>query len=151
MSLAVLLFAALPVAQGWAGAGRATAAPTVSVWAIRATHGGHEISKQLRPLAKALKKSFNFTGYRLVNKSAKPLGGGKATAFDLVKGYRATITPAGSEGGRIKLKIVVLQHKNKAYVKKLATTVALRPGKYQLLGGWQLPGGDVLIIAVSAR
>jgi len=151
MCVAVLWLAALPAGQGLAGGGRAAAAPTVSVWAIRATHGGNQISKELRPLAKALKKNFNFTGYRLAGKSTKPLGGGKATAFELVKGYRATITSAGSEDGKIKLKIVVLQQKNKTYVKKLATTVALRPGKFQLLGGWQLPGGDVLIIAVSAR
>jgi len=151
--IAVLWLAGLSVAQALAAGGGAGAAPKVSVWAIRATHGGDQISKELRPLAKALKKSFNFTGYRLVSKSAKSVGGAKGTSFELGSGYRATITPAGSEGGKIKLKIVVLkkQDKNKAYVKKLATTVALRPGKHQILGGWQLPGGDVLIIAVSVR
>ena len=49
------------------------------------------------------------------------------------------------------LKIVVTARKDKKKVPKLNSTVRLKPGKFQLMGGWKLSGGDVLIVAISAK
>ena len=52
---------------------------------------------------------------------------------------------------KVELKIDVTRRVGDKDVKKLTTTIKLAKGRFQLFGGWKLDGGDVLIIAVSAK
>jgi hypothetical protein len=130
-------------------AGKA-AAVEVSVWTIRATRSKTQISDELKPLAKALTKNFKFTGYELLKKDAKKVDG-TAVKFKLAGGFGATVKDKGKADGKFKLGIEVNRTVDKTVSKKLSTTVSLKPGRFQLLGGWKLNGKDVLILAVSAK
>ena len=65
--------------------------------------------------------------------------------------YQATVTPRDKSDGQVKLQVLVSAREGNKTKKKLSTTVTLKLGRFQLFGGWTLEGGDVLIMAVSAK
>ena len=119
----------------------------IQVWAIRATTKNKEISKELRQIADELKKSFKFTGFKLEDKSTGSAAIGKAYSVDLPGGYQAKITPESRDGKKVKLKVEVTKGRKRVS----SVTYTVEAGKFQLLGGWPLDGGDSLILAVSAK
>lgn len=124
---------------------------TVQVWTIRATKSNDRISEKLKPMAKALEKDFRFTGYQLTGTDSKKMSINQGREFKLLGPYNMTITPQKRTDDHSTLKIVVTAKKGQKKVPKLNSTVRLKPGKFQLMGGWKLSGGDVLIVAVSAK
>ncbi len=124
---------------------------TVQVWTIRATKSNDKISKKLQPMAKALEKDFRFTGYQLTGTDSRKMSINQGREFKLLGPYNMTIKPQKRRYAHSTLKIVVTAKKGKKKVPKLNSTVRLKPGKFQLMGGWKLGGGDVLIVAVSAK
>jgi hypothetical protein len=119
----------------------------IQVWAIRATTKNKEISKELRELADKLKKDFKFTGFKLEQKASGSAALDKAYNATLTGGYQANVTPKSIDGKQVKLQVQVLKGKDS----KLNTTVTVKAGQFQLLGGMSLDGGDQLIVAVSAK
>ena len=123
----------------------------LQVVSIRATKTNSDISPQLKPLVDALKKTFKYTGYKLLGSETRKAAFNKGVPIALAGNYRARITPIEKKDNRIKLKVEVFERKGKEQVSKLSTTISLAAGKNQLFGGWKLDGDDVLIIAVSAK
>lgn len=123
----------------------------LQVLTIRATKSNNEISAKLKPLAEALKKTFKFTGYKLLKTDSRKVALNKKLDLSLVGPYKARITPLERKDNRIRLKAEVFERKDKKDISKLSTTISLAAGKSQLFGGWKLDGQDVLIIAVSAK
>jgi len=119
----------------------------IQVWAIRATTKNKEISKDLQQIADELKKKFKFTGFKLEQKNTGSAALGKAYSVTLPGGYQANVTPDSNDGKKVKLKVEVT--KGKKQVSSVTYTVDV--GKFQLQGGWDLDGGDSLILAVSAK
>jgi len=119
----------------------------IQVWAIRATTKNKEISKELRELADKLKRDFKFTGFKLEQRASGSAAIGKAYSTSLTGGYQANVTPKSNDGKQVKLQVEVLKGKDS----KLNTTVTVKAGQFQLLGGMSLDGGDQLIVAVSAK
>ena len=109
----------------------------VSAWAIRASKSNNEVSPELKPIVKDLKKRFNYTGFKLERKKQSKTSEGKALSIDLTAGFKAQVTPLERKGNRVKLN----------------TTVGLDRGRFHLQGGWKIDSksADVLIVAVSAR
>ena len=105
----------------------------LQVWTIRATRSNQEISPELKPLAELLKKTFKFTGYKLVKTDS--------AAVEIKQPFKTKIT----------LKIRITERQGKKDIDKLSTSVSLTAGRFQLFGGWKLKGDDVLIVAVSAK
>jgi hypothetical protein len=119
----------------------------IQVWAIRATTKNKDISKDLRQIADELKKRFKFTGFKLEQKSTGSAAIGKVYSVSLPGGYQANVTPDYNDGKKVKLKVEVVKGR-KQY---LNVTYTVDAGKFQLQGGWDLEGGDALILAVSAK
>jgi hypothetical protein len=119
----------------------------IQVWAIRATTKNKEISKDLRQIADELKKRFKFTGFKLEQKNTGSAAIGKAYDVGLPGGYQAKITPESNDGKKVKLKVEVTKGKKQVS----SVTYTVDAGKFQLQGGWDLDGGDSLILAVSAK
>jgi hypothetical protein len=124
---------------------------TIDVWTIRATKSNDEISKRLEPLAEKLKATFKFTGYKLVRTDSRAVELGKELKADLISPFDVVITAQERTDDQIKLKVLVRERKGDKVVKLLSTTVSLRRERFQLFGGWKLPDGDVLILAISAK
>lgn len=125
----------------------------VSAWAIRASKSNNEVSPELKPIVKDLKKRFNYTGFKLERKKQGKTSEGKALSIDLAAGFKAKVTPLERKGNRVKLKIEVTKREGKQDKPLLNTTVGLDRGKFHLQGGWKIDSNsaDVLIVAVSAR
>ncbi len=119
----------------------------IQVWAIRATTKNKDISKDLKQIADELKKKFKFTGFKLEQKNTGSAAIGKAYSVSLPGGYQANVTPESNDGKKVKLKVEVT--KGKKLVSSVTYTV--EAGKFQLVGGWDLEGGDSLILAVSGK
>lgn len=120
----------------------------VEVWEIRATMANSDVSKELRPIAVQLKRQFKYTGYKLIRRRGGKVSEGKSYTTGLSIGYAAKVTPLGTEGRRIKLKVEVAE-KGK---RKLSTTFKVGSGAMQLAGGWNYPGSkDKMIVGFRAR
>ena len=149
LTLCVLCWLA-GVARGWAAEPRSQ---IVTVLAIRATRDNKEVSPELRSIAKALRRQFRYTGYKLVRKHTARTPIGKATTADLGNGFKALVTPTKRDKSRVELRLKVTQREGRKDRIRLDTTVRLPPGRYYLVGGWKYAAGsdDVLIVAVAAR
>ena len=123
----------------------------LQVLTIRATKSNNDISPELKPLAEALKKTFKFTGYKLLKTDTRKVALNKKRELSLAGPYKARITPLERKDNRIRLKVEVFERKDNKDISRLSTTISLAAGKSQLFGGWKLDGDDVLIIAVSAK
>ena len=150
----LMRFLALALTIGLLGASAAMAqdkgdkkTTDIQVWAIRATTKNKDISPELKRIAEELKKQFKFTGFKLEKSATDSKEIGKAYTTLLIGGYTANVTPQKTAGKRITLEVEVLKGKER----KLKTTVTLTAGKFQLLGGLDLDGGDALIVAVSGK
>ena len=117
----------------------------------RATRSSSEISPELKPLAESLKKTFKFTGYKLVKADTGSAELNRTYKSTLAGPFKAEVTPKERSKASIKLKVTITRRKDDKDVKKLSTTVVLREKRFQLFGGWKLSGDDVLIVAVSAK
>ena len=119
----------------------------VETLSIRATQDNGEVSPKLRDLAETLRKQFRFTGYKVEKDSnCKVDEAGENCKHDLGSKYEIRVKYLGvNEQGKVKIEIVVM-HRDDV---KLTSTVAVSPGKTALFGGWDLPGGDKLIVAIT--
>jgi hypothetical protein len=102
-------------------------------------------------MADALKKDFNYTGYKLEKKTGGSVEVGKSLKVELVGNYLATVEPSEKSDSKVTLKLTVLEKKDGKEQKRLSTTLKLTKGKSQLVGRWNLDNGDVLILAISAK
>lgn len=123
----------------------------IQVWVIRATQSNSRISPRLKPLAEKLKKSFKFTGYELSGTKSETVRVGKPMRGDLLGPYKLSVTPQSRTKGHVELKIAVTKRKGNKDINMLNTSVRLAVGRFQLLGGWRLGDGEVLIVAVSGK
>jgi hypothetical protein len=132
------------------------------VLAIRATKSNDKVSRELKPIAKELKKRFKYTGFKIEKKKTGKVGENKPLVAELIAGFKVKVTPLERKGNRIKLKVEVPQRETKKGKKGekgrkskplVSTTFTITRGRLQLVGGWKIDPGsdDVLIIAVSAR
>ncbi|HEY3243964.1 MAG TPA: hypothetical protein VGM03_11505 [Phycisphaerae bacterium] len=126
---------------------------TFQIWSIRATHSDKEISKELEKLADALKKTFKYTGYKLLKTDKTSAELNKSVTSTLPGPYKLTLTPQKRADEKITYKLQITERKGDKDVEKLNTTVAITPERFQLTGGsaYKLEGGDDLIIAISVK
>ncbi len=140
-----------------AGAGAQERPPTqtfeIRVWAIRASKTETRVSRELRAMARELRRRFNYKGFVLERKSTGKAAAGKAYAAGLVGNYKARVTPVARKGDRVTLRIEVLRREGKQDKSLLKTTATIRRARFQLLGGWRIDSksDDVLIVGISAR
>lgn len=133
---------------GWLQAAHVSA-EEISVWTIKASEKKEtSVPKELSPIADALKSSFKFKSYALLNR-VKGKVEANAKRFELAGDYFAMIKHVETKGGKITLDIKVMVKKGKETKTKLATKVSVAPGKHQLMGGWKISGDDRMIIALS--
>lgn len=123
----------------------------LQILVIRATTSNTDISPELKGIAEQLKKQFKYTGYKLEKKHARKVKLDETYQVDLPGNYKARLTPTERKDDRIQLKLEVVQKRGDKEEPKLRTVVRLREGKAGLFGGLSLGGGDVLILAVSAK
>ncbi len=119
----------------------------IETLSIRATLRNAEVSPKLRDLAEKLRQEFRFTGYTVEKDSnCKVDEAGENCKHDLGSKYEIHVQYQGvNEQGKVKIELVVMHRDDK----KLSSTVAVTPGKTALFGGWDLPGGDKLIVAIT--
>ena len=121
----------------------------VRVLGIRATNTNKDVSPVLKPLLPTLKK-LGYTGFKLVKKGGGRVAEGKSSTTTLIEGYKVKVAPLSRTGKRVKLKIEGFKREGQKDVPKWNTTVTLDRGRYHLQVQ-KLPGGDGLVIAVTAR
>ena len=148
--VAVLWLAWTAVAVGQADDPRSQ---TVTVLAIRATRSNKEVSPELRSIAKALRRQFRYTGYKLVRRHVARTRMGRAVTADLGQRFKAAVTPLKRDKSRVELRLKVTQREGRKDKTRLDTTVKLPAGRYYLVGGWKYApdSEDVLIVAVAVR
>jgi hypothetical protein len=140
--------AALATGTSWAQSAKPV---EMRILAIRATTKDNKIDPELKSIAAKLKKQFKYTGFRVIAKKNGKATVGASFSTALTGGYKVKITPKSRTGKRVRLTIEVTKREGNKDKRKLNTTVEFDAGKFQLQGGWKLSGGDVLIMAVSAR
>ena len=113
---------------------------------IRATQDNTKVDPKLQKIADSLRKQFRYTGFKIEKESnCKVDEAGENCKHDMGCKYEARVKYLGvDDKGMVKLEICVTYRDES----KLTSTVTVTPGKTALFGGWDLPGGDKLIIAV---
>lgn len=129
------------------------ASPTgpVEVWTIRATTANHEVSPELREIADQLRRSFKYTGYRLLEKKSVTVGPGGEFSTALSAGYRLSGSASAQGPRRVQLRLKLTRREGGRDVDKLATTITVERGRFQVIGGPRLEGEDVLVLAIAPR
>ena len=154
---AVVMVLCVTATLGWVDVAAADddKAPSydVTIWAIRATKSNSDVSSELKPIVRELKKQFNYTGYKLERKKSGATKQGSTISADLIGGFKAKVTPVSQADKRVTLKIEITRTVDKKEKRLIGTTVTIERAKFQLLGGWKIEAksDDVLIVAVSAR
>jgi hypothetical protein len=146
----LLTLATLFLALGHAAAAD-TPSATLEVLQIRATTSNTEISPGLKNLAEQLKSQFKFTGFKLIGPASLTVTRDKAASLGFTGNYSATVKVVSRTAERVKLDIEIFAEKDGKKSSKARTTVEIAVGKYALIGGLSLDGGDTLILAFSAK
>lgn len=126
--------------------GRAARAVEVKILAIVATNSTNTVDPPLRDLAAQFRGTFKYSGYRLARTESRTVEIGKSTVLPLSGPYSIRVEPAEIAEGRVALNVQVMRQGGR----DLRLRALLRPGKYQLLGGWPV-GKDTLLAAVAAQ
>jgi len=121
----------------------------VRLLGIRATNSNKDVSPELKPLLPTLKK-LGYTGFKLMKKGGGRVAEGKSSTTTLIEGYKVRVTPLSRTGNRVKMRIEGFKREGTKDVPKWNTTVTIDRGRYHLQVQ-KLPGGDGLVIAVTAR
>ncbi len=124
---------------------------SLEVLAIRATRANSNIDPELKSIADELKKQFKFTGFKLEKRIKGSAAIGKSFKTELIGKYKAEIFPLQREVKRVQLRIEITETKDGKDEPKSKTTFTYDAGTFQMVAGPELGGGDVLIVAVSAR
>jgi hypothetical protein len=153
----LVALAALLATAPWQGVGdepstdRAPVA--IEVWCVRATTRNKDISPELKSFATMLQERFKYTGFKLENKLSTRAEIDKTVTTPLLGGYKALLTPKGREQEkdvqRISLQLQVIKEREKK--PRMDIKFKLQAEKFQPFGAWDLDGGDVLLILVSAK
>lgn len=123
----------------------------VRVLAIRASKDKTETSKELEPIAAALRKRFSeYKGFQLEKKSQGSVKEDKAFSASLIPDYTLKVTPLATEGKRVKLRLELFRKDGDKQKRQWSLTVTDDKGKYSLQAQ-PLREGEALIVAVSAR
>ena len=125
---------------------RGAARANITVLAIIATNADNRIDPALRNLAEQLKPTFKFSGYRLAQSSTQNVASGQGATLRLVGSYSLQVTPTEADADHVVMNVQAMQ----AGRRVLGLQVRLRPGTYQLLGGWPI-SGNTLLAAVTAQ
>ena len=118
----------------------------INTLAIIATNKDNRIDPALRELAAQLKPTFRFSGYRLARSDAGRVALGQPAVLRLAGPYTLQVIPTEADAQHVVLNVQALQNSQRV----LNMQVRLRPGRYQLLGGWPVSDGT-LLAAVAAR
>lgn len=118
----------------------------ITALAIIATNADNRIDPALRDLAQQLKPTFRFSGYRLAQSDTKSTAPGQPAVLRLIGSYSLQVTPIQATDAHVVLNVQAIQ----AGRLVLGLQLRLRPGMYQLIGGWPV-SGNVLLAAISAR
>jgi hypothetical protein len=117
----------------------------INTLAIIATNKDNRIDPALRELAAQLKPTFKFSGYRLARSDSSSVAPGQPASLQLAGPYALQVTPAQADAQHVVLNVQALRNSQRV----LNLQVRLRPGRYQLLGGWPVSEGT-LLAAVTA-
>jgi hypothetical protein len=120
----------------------------INTLAIIATNKDNRIDPALRELAAQLKPTFKFSGYRLARSDSSSVAPGQPASLQLAGPYALQVTPTQADAQYVVLSVQALQNSQRV----LNLQVRLRPGRYQLLGGWPVSEGTLLAaVAAHAR
>jgi hypothetical protein len=117
----------------------------VTVLSIIATNKDNRTDPALQNLAEQLKPTFKFSGYRLVRTDTRTVPTGQTARIRLVGSYGLQVTPTQADAQYVAMNVQALRVSRRV----LGLQLRLRPGTYQLLGGWPV-SGDTLLAAVTA-
>jgi hypothetical protein len=118
----------------------------VTVLAIIATNTDNRVDPALRVLADQLRPTLRFSGYRLAQSGTQCVVPGQGATMRLIEPYSLRVTPMLVDANHVVMNVQAIQ----AGRPVLGLQLRLRPGIYQLLGGWPV-AGNTLLAAVSAR
>lgn len=121
----------------------------VEVLVIRATTKNKDISPELKDLADKLRKQFKYTGFKLERRISGTTDLGTAYKTPLIGDYEASVTPQKRDGKRLTLQVRVSRKGEEK--PKLDMSATIPAGEFQLTGGWELDGGDALIVGFTGR
>lgn len=123
---------------------------TVQVLAIRGSKTG-EVSKELRPIEQELKKRFpQYASFKLEKRGGGRVEEKKPFKTGLIAPYSVNVTPLDTNGNRVKMEIEILKREGQRDVRVANMTVTAERGRLALQSV-PLPGGDSLIVAISAK
>jgi hypothetical protein len=117
----------------------------LEVLSIIASNKDKHVDPQLAELAKQLKPTFKFSGYRLAGRTKRKVKMKQASTFKLVSPYSLQLKPTAREKDRVSLDLQAFREKDKKNKSVLKLKIKLRPGKYQLCGGWKVSKGTLLV------
>jgi hypothetical protein len=118
---------------------------SVTVLAIIATNGDNRTDPALQNLAEQLRPTFKFSGYHLAQTDARTVPTGQTATMRLAGSYSLRVTPTQADAQSVAMNVQAVQASRRV----LGLQLRLRPGTYQLLGGWPISDGT-LLAAVTA-
>jgi hypothetical protein len=145
---APVLFLLLLLALSPLAAGPSDAADTVSVdvGAVYASNDGASVDPALGTIRGKLRSMFNYTSYRMLDRTRRTLAVGEDGEFALPDRRAMRVTPLPARGDKVRLSIRISEGPRNL----LTTTLGLRRGGMVLVGGPTHRAG-VLILIISAE
>ncbi len=145
----VLAAGILATHAGAADPPRADKKVEVQVLVIRATTKNKDVSPELKDLAKQLREQFKYTGFKLEKRLSGQTELGAAYKTPLIEDYEASLTPGKRDGKRLTMQMRV--SKKGEEKPKIDMNATITEGEFQLAGGWDLKGGDALIVGFTGK
>ncbi len=124
---------------------KTAATVNVTVLSIIATNSDNRTDPALQNLAEQLKPTFKFSGYHLAQTDARTVPTGQTATMRLAGSYTLRVTPTQADSQYVVMNVQAVR----AGRRVLGLQLRLRPGTYQLLGGWPV-SSDTLLAAVTA-
>jgi len=137
--VALLLFAHIVVASP-------DSPVAVDVGVVLASNEGTTMDPALSSIRNQLQSMFTYSSYRMVDRLSRTLNVGETGDFGLPGNRSMRVTPAPSEGTKVRLAVQIMEEDRNI----LTTTLGLKRGGMVLVGGPAYQKG-VLILIISAE
>ncbi len=123
----------------------------VSVYVIEASDGVPGVDSEIRHIVKQFHGTFRYSTYKLISKVPKTIPVGGSTKIAMPGLRTLDISSLGYEGGRVKLKVKIVQKTPQGRERDvLNTSFAIAKGGTMLIGGYDYHKNK-LILAISAN
>ncbi|RJP18524.1 MAG: hypothetical protein C4520_14350 [Candidatus Abyssobacteria bacterium SURF_5] len=122
----------------------------IIIYVIEASNGGGGVDPQIQHLVKEFKGAFRYSSYQLVKRIPRRLEAGEKEIVPLPGGRQMQLQMQGYEENRIKLRVKILEKKEKGSRDILNTEFRIIKGGTIMIGGYDYRDGK-LVMAISAK